>query len=73
MKSYFGTIIAAVIQLVALLSYLAAYCNVPSVFPSWLPLFSSAVCVWFAVPGGLTTLRFGGQMALRGAGGALPF
>ncbi|CDZ98093.1 er-to-golgi vesicle protein transport sft2 [Phaffia rhodozyma] len=50
MKSYFGTIISAVVQLVALLSYLAAY-----------------------FPGGLTTLRFGGQMALRGAGNVLPF
>ncbi|KAL7415799.1 ER-to-golgi vesicle protein transport Sft2 [Mrakia frigida] len=49
-KSFFGTLISAIIQVVALLSYLAAY-----------------------FPGGITTLRFGGQMALRGAGSVLPF
>ncbi|WRT69221.1 uncharacterized protein IL334_006205 [Kwoniella shivajii] len=49
-RSTLGTLIAAIIQVVALLSYLAAY-----------------------FPGGITTLRFGGQMALRGAGSVLPF
>jgi hypothetical protein len=50
LKSYLGTLLAAIVQVVALLSYLAAY-----------------------FPGGLTTLRFGGSMALRGAGSVLPF
>ncbi|WWC72943.1 uncharacterized protein I206_106907 [Kwoniella pini CBS 10737] len=49
-RSTLGTLVAAIVQVVALLSYLAAY-----------------------FPGGITTLRFGGQMALRGAGGVLPF
>ncbi|WVQ63749.1 uncharacterized protein L199_001902 [Kwoniella botswanensis] len=49
-RSTIGTLIAAIIQVIALLSYLAAY-----------------------FPGGITTLRFGGQMALRGAGSVLPF
>ncbi|KZP30069.1 ER-to-golgi vesicle protein transport Sft2 [Athelia psychrophila] len=48
--SYIGSLIFAIIQVVALISYLAAY-----------------------FPGGLQTLRFGGQVALRGAGGLLPF
>ncbi|KAK8844064.1 hypothetical protein IAR55_006858 [Kwoniella newhampshirensis] len=48
-RSTIGTLVAAIIQVVALLSYLAAY-----------------------FPGGITTLRFGGQMALRGAGSLLP-
>ncbi|KAK1922778.1 Got1/Sft2-like family-domain-containing protein [Papiliotrema laurentii] len=48
-RSTIGTLVAAIIQVVALLSYLAAY-----------------------FPGGITTLRFGGQMALRGAGSMLP-
>ncbi|KAG8740223.1 protein transport protein sft2 [Ceratobasidium sp. 414] len=47
--SYFGAIISAAIQVIALLSYIAAY-----------------------FPGGTQTLRFGGQMALRGAGNMLP-
>ncbi|KAG8762689.1 protein transport protein sft2 [Ceratobasidium sp. 428] len=47
--SYFGAIISAIIQVGALLSYIAAY-----------------------FPGGTQTLRFGGQMALRGAGNMLP-
>ena len=50
LRTTIGTLVAAVIQVVALLSYLAAY-----------------------FPGGITTLRFGGQMALRGAGSVLPF
>ncbi|WWC63865.1 uncharacterized protein I303_106470 [Kwoniella dejecticola CBS 10117] len=49
-RSTLGTLVAAIVQVVALLSYLAAY-----------------------FPGGITTLRFGGQMALRGAGSVLPF
>ncbi|OCF35709.1 SFT2 domain-containing protein [Kwoniella heveanensis CBS 569] len=49
-RSTIGTLVAAIIQVGALLSYLAAY-----------------------FPGGITTLRFGGQMALRGAGSVLPF
>ncbi|GFZ47116.1 hypothetical protein JCM24511_04858 [Saitozyma sp. JCM 24511] len=48
-RSTIGTLVAAIIQVVALLSYLAAY-----------------------FPGGTTTLRFGGQMLLRGAGNVLP-
>ncbi|WVF65402.1 hypothetical protein IAT40_000129 [Kwoniella sp. CBS 6097] len=48
-RSTIGTLVAAIIQVGALLSYLAAY-----------------------FPGGITTLRFGGQMALRGAGSVLP-
>ena len=47
--SYFGAIISAIIQIIALVSYIAAY-----------------------FPGGTQTLRFGGQMALRGAGNLLP-
>ncbi|TXT13714.1 hypothetical protein VHUM_01081 [Vanrija humicola] len=49
-RSTIGTLIAAIVQVGALLTYLAAY-----------------------FPGGVTTLRFGGQMALRGAGSVLPF
>ncbi|WVR08941.1 hypothetical protein IAU60_006000 [Kwoniella sp. DSM 27419] len=49
-RTTIGTLLAAIVQVVALLSYLAAY-----------------------FPGGITTLRFGGQMALRGAGSVLPF
>ncbi|KAK4687683.1 hypothetical protein P7C73_g2430, partial [Tremellales sp. Uapishka_1] len=49
-RSTIGTLVAALVQVGALLSYLAAY-----------------------FPGGITTLRFGGQMALRGAGSVLPF
>jgi len=48
--SYFGCLIGAVIQVIALLSYVLAY-----------------------FPGGTQTLRFGGQMALRGVGTLLPF
>lgn len=48
-RSTIGTLLAAIVQVVALLSYLAAY-----------------------FPGGITTLRFGGQMLLRGAGSVLP-
>ncbi|EIW67064.1 hypothetical protein TREMEDRAFT_69964 [Tremella mesenterica DSM 1558] len=48
-RSTIGTLLAAIIQVVALLSYFAAY-----------------------FPGGITTLRFGGQMLLRGAGNVLP-
>ncbi|ETW79735.1 hypothetical protein HETIRDRAFT_48628 [Heterobasidion irregulare TC 32-1] len=47
--SYIGSLIGAVIQVVALVSYVLAY-----------------------FPGGVQTLRFGGQMALRGAGSLLP-
>ncbi|GHJ84793.1 hypothetical protein NliqN6_1195 [Naganishia liquefaciens] len=50
LKSTIGTLISAIAQVAALLTYLAAY-----------------------FPGGVTTLRFGGQMALRGAGSVLPF
>ncbi|KAI0297001.1 ER-to-golgi vesicle protein transport Sft2 [Multifurca ochricompacta] len=49
-RSYFGSLIGAVIQVIALLYYVSAY-----------------------FPGGTQTLRFGGQMALRGAGTLLPF
>ncbi|ORX39349.1 Got1/Sft2-like family-domain-containing protein [Kockovaella imperatae] len=49
LRSTIGTIVAAIVQIVALLSYLAAY-----------------------FPGGTTTLRFGGQMAMRGMGSLLP-
>ena len=48
-RSTIGTLVAAIVQVVALLSYLAAY-----------------------FPGGITTLRFGGQMLMRGAGSVLP-
>ncbi|EJF60130.1 ER-to-golgi vesicle protein transport Sft2 [Dichomitus squalens] len=47
--SYLGSLIGAIVQVVALVSYVAAY-----------------------FPGGTQTLRFGGQMALRGAGSLLP-
>ncbi|OBZ74919.1 Protein transport protein SFT2 [Grifola frondosa] len=47
--SYIGSLIGAIIQIVALASYVLAY-----------------------FPGGTQTLRFGGQMALRGAGSLLP-
>jgi len=48
--SYVGSLICAIVQVVALVSYVLAY-----------------------FPGGVTTLRFGSQMALRGAGSLLPF
>ncbi|PIL25882.1 hypothetical protein GSI_11635 [Ganoderma sinense ZZ0214-1] len=48
--SYLGSLIGAIIQVIALVSYVLAY-----------------------FPGGTQTLRFGGQMALRGAGSLLPF
>jgi hypothetical protein len=48
--SYFGSLIGAVVQVIALGSYVLAY-----------------------FPGGTQTLRFGGQMALRGVGTLLPF
>ena len=48
--SYFGCLVGAVVQVIALLSYVLAY-----------------------FPGGTQTLRFGGQMALRGVGTLLPF
>ncbi|EIM80180.1 ER-to-golgi vesicle protein transport Sft2 [Stereum hirsutum FP-91666 SS1] len=47
--SYLGSLLCAVVQVVALVSYILAY-----------------------FPGGIQTLRFGGQMALRGAGSLLP-
>ncbi|KAF8525613.1 ER-to-golgi vesicle protein transport Sft2 [Hysterangium stoloniferum] len=49
LKSYLGSLIAGIVQVIALVSYVLAY-----------------------FPGGTTTLRFGGQMALRGAGSLLP-
>jgi len=49
LHSYFGSLIGAVVQVIALLSYVLAY-----------------------FPGGIQTLRFGGQMALRGVGTILP-
>ncbi|KAG8908761.1 protein transport protein sft2 [Tulasnella sp. 403] len=49
-KSYIGSIIGAIVQIIALITYIAAY-----------------------FPGGTQTIRFGGQMLLRGAGSALPF
>ncbi|CCM02105.1 uncharacterized protein FIBRA_04182 [Fibroporia radiculosa] len=48
--SYIGSLVGAIIQVIALISYVLAY-----------------------FPGGVTTLRFGSQMALRGAGSLLPF
>jgi len=48
-KSYIGSLIFAIIQVIALVSYVLAY-----------------------FPGGTTTLRVGGQVALRGAGSLLP-
>ncbi|KAI5117274.1 hypothetical protein M0805_001004 [Coniferiporia weirii] len=48
-KSYFGALISAIVQVVALVSYVLAY-----------------------FPGGIQTLRFGSQMALRGASSILP-
>jgi len=48
-KSYLGSLIGAIIQVVALVSYVLAY-----------------------FPGGVSTLRFGSQMALRGASSLLP-
>ncbi|KZS88761.1 SFT2-domain-containing protein [Sistotremastrum niveocremeum HHB9708] len=49
LKSYLGSLISAIVQVVALVSYVAAY-----------------------FPGGTQTLRFGGALALRGAGSLLP-
>ncbi|KZO91818.1 SFT2-domain-containing protein [Calocera viscosa TUFC12733] len=49
-RSYIGSLVSAIVQIIALLSYVMAY-----------------------FPGGITTLRFGGQMLLRGAGSVLPF
>ncbi|KAF8584434.1 SFT2-domain-containing protein [Ramaria rubella] len=49
LKSYLGSLIGGIVQVIALLSYVLAY-----------------------FPGGTSTLRFGGQMALRGAGNLLP-
>ncbi|KAI0920490.1 hypothetical protein AcW1_002213 [Taiwanofungus camphoratus] len=48
-RSYPGSLIGAIIQVMALISYVLAY-----------------------FPGGITTLRFGSQMAIRGAGSLLP-
>ncbi|KAL5498161.1 SFT2 [Sanghuangporus vaninii] len=48
-KSYIGSLIFAIVQVVALVTYVLAY-----------------------FPGGVQTLRFGSQMALRGAGSLLP-
>ncbi|EJD04734.1 ER-to-golgi vesicle protein transport Sft2 [Fomitiporia mediterranea MF3/22] len=47
--SYLGSLIFAIVQIIALVSYVLAY-----------------------FPGGVQTLRFGSQMALRGAGSLLP-
>jgi len=47
--SYIGSLIGAIVQVVALVSYVLAY-----------------------FPGGTQTLRFGGALALRGAGSLLP-
>jgi len=49
LKSYLGSLIAGIVQVIALVSYVLAY-----------------------FPGGTATLRFGGQMAMRGAGSLLP-
>ncbi|KAI9571842.1 Got1/Sft2-like family-domain-containing protein [Boletus coccyginus] len=49
-RSQLGSLLAGIVQVVALLAYVLAY-----------------------FPGGTQTLRFGGQIALRGAGGLLPF
>ncbi|KAI6135336.1 ER-to-golgi vesicle protein transport Sft2 [Pisolithus thermaeus] len=48
--SYLGSLVAGIVQVVALIAYVLAY-----------------------FPGGAQTLRFGGQVALRGAGSLLPF
>ncbi|KAG6809081.1 hypothetical protein H0H92_001689 [Tricholoma furcatifolium] len=47
--SFFGSLISAIVQVVALVAYVLAY-----------------------FPGGTTTLRLGGSLALRGAGSLLP-
>ncbi|KAG6370734.1 ER-to-golgi vesicle protein transport Sft2 [Boletus reticuloceps] len=49
-QSQLGSLLAGVVQVVALVAYVLAY-----------------------FPGGTQTLRFGGQIALRGAGSLLPF
>jgi len=49
-KSYVGSLIFAIVQVVTLVIYVATY-----------------------FPGGLQTVRFGGQILLRGAGSVLPF
>ncbi|KAG9311044.1 ER-to-golgi vesicle protein transport Sft2 [Chiua virens] len=49
-QSQLGSLLAGVVQVVALVAYILAY-----------------------FPGGMQTLRFGGQIALRGAGSLLPF
>ncbi|KAG8952311.1 protein transport protein sft2 [Tulasnella sp. 424] len=49
-QSYLGSIIGAIVQIIALITYIAAY-----------------------FPGGTQTIRFGGQMLLRGAGSSLPW
>jgi len=49
-QSQLGSLLAGIVQVVALLSYVLAY-----------------------FPGGTQTLRFGGQIALRGASSLLPF
>jgi hypothetical protein len=46
-------------------------CLLPVKRSSWPRLMPCLVVS--SVPGGITTLRFGGQMALRGAGSVLPF
>ncbi|KAH8823870.1 SFT2-domain-containing protein [Flagelloscypha sp. PMI_526] len=48
-KSWLGSIICGIIQVIALVAYVLAY-----------------------FPGGITTLRFGGQVALQGASSLLP-
>ncbi|KDQ54532.1 hypothetical protein JAAARDRAFT_38208 [Jaapia argillacea MUCL 33604] len=49
LHSYLGSLICAIVQVIALVSYVLAY-----------------------FPGGIQTLRFGSQIALRGAGSLLP-
>ncbi|KIY62882.1 ER-to-golgi vesicle protein transport Sft2 [Cylindrobasidium torrendii FP15055 ss-10] len=49
LHSFFGSLIAGIVQIVSLIAYVLAY-----------------------FPGGTSTLRLGGQMAMRGAGSLLP-
>lgn len=66
-RSTIGTIVAAIIQV----SYCVSCAEAHNI---WLTIQVGALLSYVAAyfPGGMTTLRFGGQMLLRGAGNVLP-
>ena len=64
--SYLGSLVCGIIQV----STHRIYCS-ESDSPCWQVIALIAYILQF-FPGGLQTLRFGGQVALRGAGSLLP-